>query len=41
MFENEDQSVLRQLRKKKTSFRQLINKKDVDDFELDRAFNRY
>ncbi len=41
MYENEDQSVLRQLRKKKTSFRQLINKKDVDDFELDRAFNRY
>ena len=41
MYENEDQSVLRQLRRKKTSFRQLINKKDVDDFELDRAFNRY
>jgi hypothetical protein len=41
MFENEDQSVLRQLRRKKTSFRQLINKKDVDDFELDKAFNRY
>ena len=41
MFENEDQSVLRQLRRKKTSFRQLINKKDIDDFELDKAFNRY
>jgi len=41
MFENEDQTVLKQLRKKKTSFRQLINKKDVDDFELDKAFNRY
>jgi hypothetical protein len=41
MFENEDQSVLRQLRRKKTSFRQLINKKEVDDFELDKAFNRY
>jgi hypothetical protein len=41
MFENEDQTVLRQLRRKKTSFRQLINKKEVDDFELDKAFNRY
>lgn len=42
MYEDEDQSVLRQLRrKKKTSFRQLINKKEVDDFELDRAFNRF
>lgn len=41
MFENEDQSVLKQLRRKKTSFRQIINKKEVNDFELDRAFNRY
>lgn len=41
MFEDEDQSVLKQLRRKKTSFRQLINKKDLNDFELDKAFNRY
>jgi hypothetical protein len=41
VYESEDQSILKQLRRKKTSFKQLINKKDVDDFELDRAFNRY
>ena len=41
MYENEDQSILKALRRKKTSFRQLMNKKDVDDFEMDKAFNRY
>jgi hypothetical protein len=41
MFEDEDQTVLKQLRRKKTSFRQLINKKELDDFELDKALNRY
>jgi hypothetical protein len=42
MLENEqDQSILKALRRKKQSFRQLMNKKDVDDFELDKAFNGY
>jgi hypothetical protein len=41
MYEDEDQSILKQLRRKKTSFRQLINKKEIGDFELDKAFNRY
>jgi len=42
MFEEQqDQSILKQLRKKKQSFRQLMNKRDVDDFELDKAFNGY
>jgi hypothetical protein len=41
MDEQEDQSILKALRRKKQSFRQLMNKKDVDDFELDKAFNGY
>ena len=42
MFEEQqDQSVLKQLRRKKTSFKQLINKREVDDFELDKAFNSF
>jgi hypothetical protein len=40
MFD-EDQSILKQLRRKKTTFKQLMNKKDVDDFELDKAFGGY
>ena len=39
MYSEEDEQILRQLRKKKQNFRQVMNKKKVDDFELDRAFN--
>jgi hypothetical protein len=38
MYENQDQQILRQLRRKKQSFKQLISKRQVDDFELDKAF---
>jgi hypothetical protein len=41
MDEDEDQSILKKLRRKKTSFRQMLSKKDVDDFEMDRAFGGY
>jgi hypothetical protein len=42
MFEEQqDQSVLKQLRRKKQSFKQLMNKREVNDFELDKAFNGF
>ncbi len=41
MYDDEDQTILKQLRRKKTSFKQLMNKKEIDDFELDKAFNGY
>jgi hypothetical protein len=41
MFEDEDQKILKQLRKKKTSFKQLISKRDLDDLEMDKAFKSF
>ena len=42
MFEEQqDQTVLKQLRRKKQSFKQLMNKREVNDFELDKAFNSF
>ena len=39
MFDDEekDRETIKQLKKKKPSFSQLINKKNIDNFELDRA----
>ncbi|MFH1399282.1 MAG: hypothetical protein ABIG95_04170 [Candidatus Woesearchaeota archaeon] len=37
MFEDEDQEILKKLRKKKQSFEELVNKKRVNRFELDSA----
>lgn len=39
--EEQDQSILKQIRRKKTSFKQMMNKREVNDFELDKAFNGY
>ena len=41
MFEDDerDRETIKKLKKKKTSFSQVINKKKLDDFELDMAFN--
>lgn len=41
MYEDDerDREIIKQLKKKKTTFSQVINKKKLDDFELDMAFN--
>ncbi len=41
MYESDDQSILKKLRKKKSSFKQFISKRDMDDFEMDKAFGGY
>lgn len=35
--EEKDRETIKRLKKKKTSFSQVINKKKLDDFELDQA----
>lgn len=39
MFDDEerDREIIKKLKKKKPTFSQLINKKVIDDFELDQA----
>lgn len=41
MFEDNerDRETIKKLKKKKSSFSQVINKKNLDDFELDSAFS--
>jgi len=35
--EEKDREIIKQLKKKKPSFSQIINKRKLDDFELDQA----
>jgi hypothetical protein len=35
MIDDEEKQLLRKLRKKKQSFNQVLNKKNLDDLELD------
>jgi hypothetical protein len=35
MIDDEEKQLLKKLRKKKPSFNQMINKKNLDDLELD------
>ena len=41
MYEDDerDRETIKSLKKKKSSFSQVINKKKLDDFELDMAFS--
>ena len=35
--EEKDRETIKRLKKKKSSFSQILNKKNLDDFELDQA----
>ena len=43
MFDDEDRDkeILKKLKSKKKSFSQIVNKKNLDDFELDQALSEF